>query len=106
MMAKKFQLYLNNQYSNKKFEKETLISDKPFKPSSPPKVGYNKTINSFPKYSEQGYRQCPIRKPKTEGEDTAKKLWRMTHNNNISHVISPIASNYINLKSEFKTMLK
>ena len=26
--------------------------DRPFKPSNPPKVGYNKSLSPFPKYKE------------------------------------------------------
>ena len=52
---------------------------------------------------DQGYRQTPERKDAT---DEVKKVWKTTHNNNITHVCSPIASNYKNLKQEFSSSLK
>ena len=78
-----------------------------FKPSNPPRVGYNKTINPFPKYSELGPkpRSATFCKKPEEGKEEKKK-WRETHNNNISRHDPSIVTNFKNLKSEFKSMFK
>ena len=75
------------------------ISEKPFKIPSPPKVGYNKTIDPFPAYVNQGWKPSPTRHDKEE--EGSKKLWKTTHNNNISHVSSSILSNQKNMRAEF-----
>jgi len=80
------------------------ITEKPFKPSSPPKHGYNKTINPFPEYKNQGMKPSPTRHDKTD--DDGKKKWKTSHNNNISHVTSSIICNQKNLKSEYSSILK
>jgi len=46
---------------------------KPFLRSNPPKIGYNRTINSFPQYIEEGEIENH-KSPKTEG------IWRHTYN--------------------------
>jgi len=80
--------------------KKEPLHEKPFKPSNPPKKGYNKTINAFPEYVHQG----PKPRPQTHKKDEAKEekaKWKMTHNNNISRHDPSIVSNFKNLKAEF-----
>lgn len=77
--------------------------DKPFKPSHPPRLGYNKTIARFPPYKEDPKK--PItRKMKVEGEDEKPKF-RPSHNYKTRPTPS-IATNMRNLRTSFSTVFR
>lgn len=52
--------------------------DAPFKPSHPPRKGYNKTLDRFPPYKEDPLKPV-LRKKTAEGEDERGR-WKPTHN--------------------------
>lgn len=79
------------------------LHDKPFKPSNPPKKGYNKTLDKFPKYVEDPLKFVQRKKP-VEGEEE-KPNFRPTHNVKTMPV-NPVATNYRNLKSEFPSIFR
>lgn len=45
-----------------------LVHDAPFKPSNPPKVGHNKTLEKFPEYKENPPKRV-TRKVVVDGEE-------------------------------------
>lgn len=51
--------------------------DMAFKPSNPPKRGYNKTLDKFPEYKEDPMKMV-TRKKTPDGADERK--WKPTHN--------------------------
>ena len=81
--------------------KPLMTHDVPFKPSNPPKKGYNKTLDKFPPYKEDPLRVV-LRKKEAE-EDKAK--WKPTTRKREVPCTS-VVTNYRNLKSEFPTVFK
>lgn len=79
------------------------LHDKPFKPSNPPKKGYNKTIDKFPPYKEDPLQAIKRKKP-VEGEEEPPKF-KPSHNKKSMPVV-PVATNYRNLKSEFPSIFR
>ena len=79
------------------------LHDKPFKPSNPPKVGYNKTIDKFPPYKEDPLKFIERKKP-VEGEEEKPKF-KPSHNKKSMPVV-PVATNYRNLKTEFPSIFR
>ena len=78
-----------------------MMHDMPFKPSHPPRRGYNKTLAKFPPYKEDPLRVA-MRKKEPE-EDKAK--WRST-TKKWSVPCSSVTTNYKNLKSEFPSVFR
>jgi len=75
---------------------EGKLHENPFKPSNPPKEGYNKTINKFPDYKPDPIRVA-VRKP----EDPTKKDPYRPNNTAFDERPTPsISLNAINLKNE------
>ena len=79
------------------------LHDKPFKPSNPPKRGYNKTLEKFPPYKEDPLKFITRKKP-VEGEEV-KPGFKPTHNVK-SIPMAPVATNYRNLKTEFPSIFR
>lgn len=78
-----------------------MTHDIPFKPSHPPKRGYNKTLDKFPEYKEDPLK-FPERKAEAENE---KGKWKPTHNK--KSIITPsITTNFKNLKAEFPSVFR
>ena len=75
--------------------------DKPFRPSNPPKVGYNKSLSPFPKYKEDPFQHVTRR---MEEEDDVKKF-KPTHNTK-SRPTPSIQTNMRNLKASFPSVFK
>ena len=77
--------------------------DKAFKPSNPPKTGYNKTICPFPYYKEDPKK--PItRKAVVEGEIEPPKF-KPTHNSK-SRPTPSVATNMRNIKTSFPSIFR
>lgn len=76
--------------------------DVPFKPSHPPKKGYNKTLDKFPPYKEDPMRVV-TRNKSAEQEERGK--WKPTHNKKTTPVNS-VTTNFKNLKSEFPSIFR
>ena len=77
--------------------------DRPFKPSHPPRTGYNKTIMRFPAYKEDPKK--PIeRKMPVEGEELPPKF-KPTHNSK-SRPTPSIATNMRNIKSALPSLFR
>jgi hypothetical protein len=79
-----------------------MTQDVPFKPSNPPKKGYNKTLDKFPAYKEDPMRVI-TRKKTADNED--KGRWRPTHNKKTVPTPS-VTTQYKNLKSEFPSVFR
>lgn len=79
------------------------LHDKAFKPSNPPKNGYNKTIDKFPAYKEDPLKFIERKKP-VEGEEERPKF-RPSHNKKTMPMV-PVATNYRNLKTEFPSIFR
>lgn len=79
-----------------------MTHDAPFKPSNPPKKGYNKTIDKFPPYKEDPMRVV-VRRKSAEGDDRGK--WKPTHNKK-TVPISSVATQFKNLKTEFPSIFR
>ena len=77
--------------------------DKPFRPSHPPKVGYNKTLAPFPHYQEDPKKPL-TRKVPIEGEEDRKKF-RPTHNFK-SRPTPSVATNVRNIKSAYPSVFR
>ena len=75
--------------------------DKPFRPSHPPRVGYNKTLERFPAYMEDPKK--PLER-KMEEEDEKKKF-RPTHNSK-SRPCPSVTTNLRNLKASFPSVFR
>ena len=75
--------------------------DKPFRPSNPGKIGYNKSLSPFPKYMEDPFKHVTR---KMEEEDDKKKF-RPTHNSK-SRPTPSVQTNMRNLKASFPTIFK
>jgi hypothetical protein len=82
-----------------------MTHDVPFKPSNPPKKGYNKTIDKFPKYIEDPMKV--IKRIKTaEGAVADEKLgWKTTYKKRTVPTPS-VTTNFRNLKSEFPSVFR
>lgn len=76
--------------------------DKPFKPSHPPKIGYNKTIAPFPFYSEEKPREVTR---KMEEDDDGKKPFKPTHNTKSTPMPS-VQTNLRNMKAAFPSVFR
>ena len=82
--------------------KPLMLHDAPFKPSHPPRKGYNKTIDKFPPYKEDPLKFA-VRNKSAEADEKAK--WKPTHNN--KNVPTPsVTTNYKNLKTEFPSVFR
>jgi hypothetical protein len=79
------------------------LHDKPFKPSNPPKRGYNKTIDKFPEYKADPLKFIERKKP-VEGEEERPKF-KPSHNKK-SMPVNPVATNIRNLKTEFPSIFR
>ena len=77
--------------------------DKPFKPSNPPKRGYNKSLAPFPMYIEDPLKPV-TRKPEDE-EEMMKKKFKPSHPAK-SRPTPSITTNLRNIKASFPTMFK
>ena len=75
--------------------------DKPFKPSNPAKIGYNKCLGKFPEYIEDPKK--PIERKMEEEEDKAK--FKPTHNSK-SRPTPSVQTNMRNLKASFPSVFK
>lgn len=82
--------------------KPLMEHDVPFKPSNPPKKGYNKTLDKFPPYKEDPMRVV-TRNKSAEQEERGK--WKPTHNKKTTPVTS-VTTHYKNLKSEFPSIFR
>jgi hypothetical protein len=76
--------------------------DHPFKPSNPPKRGYNKTLDKFPAYKEDPLKVV-TRKKTPEGSDERK--WKPSHNKKTMPTPS-VTTQYKNLKTEFPSIFR
>ena len=77
--------------------------DKPFRPSNPPKLGYNKTLEKFPAYQPDPKKPV-TRKMPIEGEDDKAKF-KPTHNVKTRPTPS-VATNMRNIKSAFPSVFR
>lgn len=77
--------------------------DRPFKPSHPPREGYNKTLAPFPTYMEEPPKELK-RKMKVEGSDEPPKF-KPTHNYKTRPTPS-VATNLRNLKASFPSVFR
>ena len=80
-----------------------MTHDVPFKPSNPPKRGYNKTLEKFPAYKEDPLK-IVTRKKKVEGEEDPPR-WKPSHNQKTMPTPS-VTTHYKNLKSEFPSVFR
>ena len=79
------------------------LHDKPFKPSNPPKKGYNRTLEKFPPYKEDPMKSISRKKP-VEGQEE-RPNFKPSHNGKTIPVV-PVATNYRNLKTEFPSIFR
>ena len=79
------------------------LHDKPFKPSNPPKRGYNKTLDKFPAYKEDPVKGIERKKP-VEGEEERPKFKPSFNKKSMPMV--PVATNFRNLKTEFPSIFR
>lgn len=75
--------------------------DAPFKPSNPPKKGYNKTLDKFPEYKEDPLKA--VERRKDEAEEKAR--WKSTHKYKSKPTPSVVTS-MRNLKTEFPSIYR
>ena len=78
--------------------------DKPFKPSHPPRVGYNKTLEKFLRYMEDPLKEV-TRKMPIEGDDEKKKF-RPPHLRQKSVPCPSVATNMRNMKAAFPSVFR
>jgi hypothetical protein len=81
--------------------KPLMEHEAPFKPSNPPKRGYNKTLDKFPEYKEDPLKVV-VRKKTPE---TDERKWKPTHNKK-SMPTHSVTTNYRNLKTEFPSIFR
>ncbi len=81
-----------------------MTHDVPFKPSNPPKRGYNKTLEKFPPYKEDPMRPVLRKKESPEGADD-KPNFKPTYKKR-SVPCPSVSTNYRNLKSEFPSIFR
>lgn len=79
--------------------------DKPFRPSHPPRVGYNKTISPFPEWKQEPIKDITQRKVSGEDEKEEKAKFKPTHNDKTRPTPS-VAVNIRNLKASFPTVFR
>jgi hypothetical protein len=79
-----------------------MSHDQPFKPSNPPKRGYNKTLEKFPPY--KGDPMTVVERKKVE-EGADERKWKPTHNKK-GMPTSSVTTNFKNLKSEFPSIFR
>ena len=77
--------------------------DKPFKPSNPPKRGYNKTLAKFPAYKEDPKKPITRRVP-VEGEEDKPKF-KPSYNTK-SRPTPSVATNMRNMKASFPSVFR
>jgi hypothetical protein len=77
--------------------------DAPFKPSHPPRKGYNKTLDKFPAYKEDPLK--PVLRKKTPEGTEEKGKWKPTHNKKTTCTPS-VTTHYKNLKTEFPSIFR
>ena len=77
--------------------------DKPFRPSNPPKIGYNKTIAKFPEYQENPVKAITRQRP-VEGYEPPPRFKMTT--NHYSRPTPSIATNMKNMKASFPSVFK
>jgi len=80
----------------------TCEHDKPFKPTHPPRVGYNKTIAKFPAYIEDPKK--PVTRKMSVGEEEKPKF-KPTHLYKTRPTPS-VATNLRNIKSAFPSVFR
>ena len=79
------------------------IHDKPFKPSNPPKKGYNRTLDKFPEYKPDPMKPLERKKPVEGAEE--RPNFKPSYNKK-SMPVKPVATNLRNLKSEFPSIFR
>ena len=75
--------------------------DAAFKPSNPPKKGYNRTLDKFPPYVPDPMR---VIERKKDEDDRAK--WKHPKLQKQTIPSTSVVTNYRNLKSEFPSVFK
>jgi hypothetical protein len=84
--------------------KPSIDEDRPpFKPSHPPRKGWNKAIGKFPDYKEDPPKQLSRKVVDPNVEDPPK--FRMTHNHK-SRPTASVATNLRNLKASFPSVFR
>jgi len=78
--------------------------DKPFKPSHPPRIGYNKTLAKFPAWEAERPKDV-TRRPPLDPEAVPQAKFKPTHNFKTRPTPS-VAVNMRNLKSAFPTVFR
>ena len=81
-----------------------MTHEYPFKPSHPPRKGYNKTLDKFPEYKEDPMRAVERKKVAGEQQEEQAK-WRHTHRLKSKPTPSVVTS-FRNLKSEFPSVYR
>ena len=77
-----------------------MVHDKPFKPSHPPKRGYNASLDRFPVYIEDPKKPLERRMVEDEGPK-----FKPTHNSK-SRPSPSVTTNMRNLKASFPSIFK
>jgi len=72
----------------------------PFKPSHPPKRGYNRTLATFPEYIPEQTEKVIKRKKEDESKEQTPS-WKPSHNNNLTRPTPPVIVHFKNIKSDF-----
>ena len=80
-----------------------MVHDKPFKPSNPPKKGYNKSLAKFPTYIPDPKKALERRRP-VEGEEDKPKF-KPSHNVK-SRPTPSVSTNMRNLKTAFPSVFR
>ena len=78
-----------------------MTHDMPFKPSHPPKRGYNKTLDKFPEYKPN-----PMRVVERKHEEDDKAKWKPPKLHKQAIPSASVVTNYRNLKSEFPSVFR
>ena len=83
-------------------KREPLMThDAPFKPSHPPKKGYNNTIDKFPEYKPD-----PMRVVQRQNKEEEKAKWKPPKTQKTDLAQTSVVTNYKNLKSEFPSVFR
>lgn len=77
--------------------------DKPFRPSNPPKKGYNKSIARFPNYMENPPKELTRVRP-VDGEEQPPRFKMTT--NFLSRPTPSVATNMKNLRTSFPSVFR
>lgn len=92
------------KHPNRKVRAPTLAEhDKPFKPSHPPRIGHNKTLDKFPEYKENPLKFVTRKRP-VEGEEE-KPAFKFTHNLK-SRPTPSVQTHARNLKAAFPSVFR